>query len=306
MLDKHIENFLEFLYGERRASENTLRAYKSDLDEFCSYMQGKGLKGKLSEVDRTIIRTYLAQFTLGVGSSHVLKPSTTSRKLATLRSFFKYLVKTRVLDKNPAESIRYPKLERPLPRLLKVDEAAMFLDNLMKKSDTPLSARNWAIFETLYSTGLRVSELAGLNINDLDLDSGFVRAFGKGKKERIVPLTDKSVDALKGYLNLRTLIKKQKITNALFLNNKGGRLTVRGIAYLLKKQLLGISGSIQASPHGLRHSFATHLLDMGVDLRSIQELLGHESLSTTQRYTHVSADHITRAYDNAHPRARKK
>jgi integrase/recombinase XerC len=229
------------------------------------------------------------------------KKSTIGRKLAALRTFFRYLVREGVLRLNPGELVATPKQEKYLPRTLTVDESFALMEQ--GGGAGLLARRDRAIVETLYSCGLRVSELTGLNVGSVDLREGLVRVLGKGRKERIVPIGRKAREALEEYLAARGNPADEE---PLFLNQRGGRLTPRSVERNLKVQLLKAGILKDATPHALRHSFATHLLDGGADLRAIQELLGHASLSTTQKYTQVSVDHLMHVYDQAHPRSRKK
>ncbi len=230
-----------------------------------------------------------------------LKKTSISRKLATIRSFFKYLHREGFVKKNPAKLVSSPKVQKALPRFLTVDEVFALMDS--PKGDTFQAARDKAILELLYSSGVRVSELTTLDINDSDIKESVVRVKGKGKKERILPTASKAVEVMKNYLPERILLKKR--SQALFLNTRGGRLTQRSIRRIVDKygRMIALKGHL--SPHALRHTFATHLLHGGADLRSIQELLGHSSLSTTQKYTHVDIAHLIEVYDKAHPMAKK-
>ncbi len=233
--------------------------------------------------------------------------ATIARKLSALRSFFRYLAKHGQIVHNPAASVHTPKQGRTIPTYLPVDDMFRLLDNI--NTDTVLGLRNRAMFETLYSTGIRVSELAGLDVDDLDMSGGLIRVLGKGNRERVVPVGKKAVKAIERYRQqLTTEMKTGKKkrgdpkSRALFLNKNAGRLTSRSIARILNKIAGDCGFSMPVSPHDLRHTFATHMLDSGADLRVVQELLGHKSLSTTQRYTHVSMDRLMETYDKAHPR----
>jgi integrase/recombinase XerC len=230
------------------------------------------------------------------------KKTTIARKLSALRSFFRFLVKRGVIRRNPAEMVLTPKRGRPVPNYLPVDETFRLLDGL--KGDSVLALRNRAILETLYSAGLRVGELVGIDVGDVDFDKGLVRVLGKGNKERLSPVGNKALSRIRAYLDLR---RQGKTTDdaghePLFLNRLGGRLTARSVARLLDKAIRQLGLMRPVTPHGLRHTFATHMLDAGADLRMVQELLGHASLTTTQRYTHVSIDRLMEVYDKTHPR----
>jgi integrase/recombinase XerC len=255
----------------------------------------KGGEPELRLVDRRLIRQYLAT------AGDALAPASVSRRLSALRTFFKFLVREGAMEINPADMIKGPKLPKHLPEYLGVDEIFALLETPEK--DSPLGKRDKAWLELLYATGMRVGELVGLKTSDVDLAQATVRVYGKGRKERIAPLTPKAVTALKNYLAVRDESEKEKSGDALFLNYRGGRLGERGIRKLLDRYILKCSITRHISPHALRHTFATHLLESGADLRSIQELLGHVSLSTTQKYTHTNIDYLTLVYDKTHPKA---
>jgi len=290
-LKKNIEQFCSFLKSEKNVSVHTLTAYTKDLEEFLLFTDKKA-----GDIDNLDIRSFLASL-----HHKKLKKSSISRKLATIRSFFNYLQREGIVKRNPARLVASPKIQRTLPRFLTVDEAFALMDS--PKGDIFQAARDKAILELLYSSGVRVSELTALDINDFDIKESLVRVKGKGKKERILPIGSKSIEAIKNYLPERILLKKK--SQALFLNTQGGRLTQRSIRRIVDKygRMIAIKGNL--SPHALRHTFATHLLHGGADLRSIQELLGHSSLSTTQKYTHVDIAHLIEVYDKAHPMAKR-
>jgi integrase/recombinase XerC len=302
-----IDRFLEYLQVGKNASVHTLRSYGADLKQFRDFLLSKGLSideksGDVSaeKIDHLAIRAYLSHLYRG----H--KKSSLARKLAAQRSFFKYLVEEGFLAQSPAEIVATPKQEKPLPTFLPVDEVFSLLETPDRA--TPWGSRDRAILETLYSCGLRVSELVGLSDGDVDFSLGILRVLGKGRKERIVPIGEKALAAIRDYLPQRDRVlarlDPQESRVPLFINPRGGRLTSRSVARILHKYLLKCGLLRKVSPHALRHSFATHLLDAGADLRAIQELLGHASLSTTQRYTHVSVDKLMEVYDRAHPRAK--
>ncbi len=290
-MKKHIEQFCNSLKAEKDVSPHTMRAYTKDLEEFLSFTDKKP-----QDIDNLDIRGFLASL-----HYRKLKKSSIARKLATIRSFFKYLHREGIVKKNPAKLVSSPKVQKILPRFLTVDEAFALMDS--PKGDTFQASRDKAILELLYSSGLRVSELTTLDINDFDIKESLVRVKGKGKKERIIPIGSKAVEAMENYLPERILLKKK--SQALFLNNRGGRLTQRSIRRIVDKygRMIALKGHL--SPHALRHTFATHLLHGGADLRAIQELLGHSSLSTTQKYTHVDIAHLIEVYDKAHPLAKE-
>jgi len=300
-VEKLVSEFIESLGTEKGFSANTCRGYRSDLDEFFQYLKQyrrprSGKAAVLDRVDSITIRGYL-------GYLHQRNKKTTiARKLSTLRSFFQFLVRRGVRADNPAESILTPKQEKPIPAYLPVDEMFRLLDSI--GTDRLLDVRNRAIFETLYSCGIRVSELVGLNTIDVDVGQGLIRVFGKGDKERLVPIGKNALVLIKAYrLKLEQQSGISEQTNGpLFLNKNKGRLTSRSVARILDQLVRACGLLTPVSPHTLRHTFATHLLDAGADLRAVQELLGHQSLATTQKYTHVSIDRLMEAYDRAHPR----
>lgn len=301
-----IEAFLQSLAAEKGYSAHTLRAYRNDLVELTAFIAGHPewareevhrLGGvRVAQVDALAIRGFL-------GYLHGRnRKSSIARKLAAIRSFFRYLRKLHLVEENPAEAVRTPKHAKPLPVYLSVDEMFRMLDNVAAKGISGL--RDRAILETLYSGGVRVSELAGLDMEHLDLRNGLIRVLGKGRKERVVPIGAKAREAITAYREALSvqLGAGAPAGGAVFLNRNLGRLTTRSIARVVDKFARACGLAVPVSPHAFRHSFATHLLDAGADLRAVQELLGHRSLSTTQRYTHVSIDRLMEAYDKAHPR----
>lgn len=300
-MDTVINQFIDYIALERGASPHTCRAYRKDLELFAAFLAEKGLLADWATIDHLTIRLYLGHLYQGKR----VKRTSVIRKLATLRTFFRYLKREGIVEKNPATMVATPKGGKDLPHALTVDEAFRLL--AVPDGTTPLGSRDRAILELLYSSGLRVGELTALDLHDLDLGGGMVRVMGKGGKERIVPIGSKATEALSAYLACRGELMKQgqSTPSYLFLNNRGGRLTARSVARMIKKYLPQGGIVQETSPHTFRHSFATHLLDAGADLRGIQELLGHVSLSTTQRYTHVSSAKLAEVYDRTHPRARK-
>jgi len=299
-MDDAISAFMRFLTVERNASPETIRNYRSDLTQLAAFLSQTQQPPRLihaGEITAESIRTYL----------HWLdrkgeKSSSLSRKLACLRSFYRFHLREGTVTKNPAEEIRSPKLPKPLPRVLTKDDANILME--CPEGTSPLALRDRALLETLYSTGARVSEAVGLNLRDLNFDDGLVRLRGKGRKERIVPIGDPALQAIRTYrASLKLSAPAQPPSAPLFLNHCGGRLTTRSVARLVSRYSSRLAGGA-VSPHALRHSYATHLLDEGADLRSIQEMLGHASLNTTQKYTHLAADQLLAVYDRAHPRAR--
>lgn len=286
-----IDRFIRYLEVQRAASEHTVRAYKKDLAEFNSFV-----KKAPAEIEMIDVRGFIAQ-QIRTG----LSKTTAGRRLGAVRSFLKYLYREGVISVNPAKLVSTPKTQRLLPQFLTVDDAFELIEK--PEGIGFMMARDRAILELLYSSGLRVSEVSGLNMEDLNTREGLVKVRGKGKKERIVPVGAKAIEALKTYLVEKILLKKK--SRVLFLNRSGTKLTDRGIRRIVVKyaRQAGIDGRI--GPHTLRHTFATHLLQGGADLRVIQELLGHSSLSTTQKYTHLDLTHLMDVYDKAHPMSDK-
>jgi integrase/recombinase XerC len=292
-----IDQFANYLATERNLSPHTRAAYLRDLSEFQAFLDKNGGSGRaaLLKIDTFLLRRFLAEL-------HKRNQRTSvARKLSALRTFFRYLVREGHLPGNPADGLSTPKLNRYLPKTLSVDEAVALMER--GYGNRLIELRDRAIFELFYASGLRVSELTALNVGSLDLREKLVRVVGKGRKERIVPIGRNSHDTLVAYLDARGAPGDDA---PLFLNARGGRLTSRSVQRNLKTRLIKAGIVKDISPHALRHSFATHLLDGGADLRAIQELLGHASLSTTQKYTQVSVDHLLSVYDKAHPRSKKK
>jgi len=292
-----IERFSGFLTDERNLSPHTRTAYLRDIKEFYAFLERQGIASgeQVPTIDSFLLRRYLAELHKGNQRSSI------ARKLSSLRAFFRFLVREGLLAGNPAEGLSTPKLNRYLPKTLSVDEAAALLERGYDQS--LLAVRDRAILELFYSSGLRVSELTGLDVGSVNLRDKLVRVLGKGRKERILPIGRKAHQALLAYLERRGTPADSE---PLFLNARGGRLTPRSVQRNLKTRLVKSGVVKDISPHALRHSFATHLLDGGADLRAIQELLGHASLSTTQKYTQVSVDQLMAVYDKSHPRSKKK
>jgi len=291
-MERYIDKFLNYLKVEKDSSVHTLTNYSIDLRDLSQFLEDRDLKN----IDVLDIRKFLVNL-----RQKGFKKVTIARKMACLRSFFKFLCREGHLRTNPMIGLVGPKLEKKLPIFLGEDDVAKLLE-APKEKDFP-GLRDKAMLETLYSTGIRVGELVGLNIEDIDFISGVVRVFGKGKKERFSPIGDKALRAIKNYLQKRN---KLVATNnrALFLNNKDRRrLTDRSVRNIIEKYIKVTSLRSDISPHSLRHSFATHLLNRGADLRSVQELLGHANLSTTTIYTHLSTEKLKNVYDKTHPRA---
>ncbi|MFQ5911949.1 MAG: tyrosine-type recombinase/integrase [Nitrospinota bacterium] len=295
--------FERHLRLEKNASPHTLRNYLRDLKDFEEYMRAGGRPDPaLAEIDRLTVRGYVAHL-----YKRKNRASTVSRKLSALRSCFRQARRDGFSGPDPVASLPMPRQESRAPRTLTVDETFRILDSAERRSpqSPALELRNRAMWEVLYSTGVRVSELVGVSLGSLDLAERSLRVLGKGSKERIVPLGSKAVSALSEYLEARPSLRpREGGPNApLFLNARGSRLSDRGVRNLLARHLREIGMGGKASPHTLRHSMATHLLEAGANLRDIQELLGHSSLSTTQKYTHLAIDRLFAVYDRAHPRA---
>jgi integrase/recombinase XerC len=300
-----IRGFIDSLVAEKGYSAHTVRAYRENLLELVAYEAGdpewartrpeKLEKVSIDQVNGMTLRGYL-------GYLHGRnQKSTIARKLSAIRTFFRHLHRHGVVMENPAETLHAPKHHQSIPNYLVVDDIFRLLEAV--KPEGVLGLRNRAILETFYSTGVRVSELAGLDMDDLDMDTGIMRVFGKGSKERLVPIGVKAMAAILAYRE--ALGAEHGVSpgdGAIFLNKDLGRLSTRSMARVVDRFARASGLSIPVSPHSMRHSFATHLLDAGADLRAVQELLGHRSISTTQRYTHVSIDHLMAAYDKAHPR----
>ena len=321
-----IDRYLHHLRTERNASPHTLRNYESDLRQFLGYLTPPGAgKPKLDGADHYLIREYV-----GWLYDQKFERSSIGRKLATLRSFFRFCVREGLVPSNPARLVPTPKQARRLPEVPGTEEMNRFLDGMKAyrpaarrrrggkqaevtasaaRNDTnrPLLERDRAIFELLYSSGLRVSELVGLNLEDVDRESQMLRVRGKGRKERLVPYGNKARQMLEAYdavrADLLSRARDGRSAEALFLNYAGRRLRARSVDRIVKKYARLLSTGWNAHPHTFRHAFATHLLTEGADLRAIQELLGHSSLSTTQRYTHASIRHLMDVFDKSHPRA---
>ena len=293
-MQQEIALFIQYLQSERSASSHTVEAYSRDLQQFAAFLQKEISSGiGVHDINHLHIRRYLASI------HREIAKSSAGRKLAAIRSMFRFLLRRGIIETNPAELVSSPKLEKKLPSHLNIDEITTLVEAPAEPGS--LSARDRAILETLYSSGLRVSELVGLNVRGADLAGGTVRVMGKGGKERVVPLGAKAVKALSEYLEMRS---EPSVDTPLFINARGGRITRRSVGRIVERYMRHIPSMKKASPHTLRHTFATHLLEGGADLRAIQEMLGHSSLSTTQKYTHVSIDKLLEVYDKAHPKAK--
>jgi len=298
-MDELLKRFLTHLRAARNASPYTIKNYGNDIGQFLDYCRAQGV-GRLSQVDRSLLRSYLAE----LDAAGYVKASI-ARRVAELRSFGDFLVREGVLERNSFRMVSAPRIPKRLPQYLTVAEVEALL--AVPDTSTPLGLRDRAIIEVLYAAGLRVSELVGLDVADVDLVQAQVRVVGKGGKKRIGLLGRPAVQAVRAYLKAgrpALLVRRRGgPTNALWLNHRGGPLTARGVALILRKAGKQAGIRTPVSPHVLRHSFATHLLDGGADLRVVQELLGHANLATTQIYTHVSQSRAREVYTRAHPRA---
>lgn len=306
-LDQLLAQFLEHLRYERNVSAHTLRNYASDLEQFLDYLApadpktGKRNEPALKQIDHITIREWLAEL-----HASKKKKSSVARKLAALRTFFQFLFREGLIELNPAKLVATPRLEKKLPIHLSIEDAIRFIET--PDAETDLGKRDRAILELLYATGVRVSELVQLDLRDVDLNNKLLRVTGKRRKERIVPFGEPALRALQDYLEVRSRFLQnapieKRDARALILNYQGTRMTTRSVGRMVEKYIRICAGMHDLSPHALRHSFATHLLDSGADLRDIQELLGHARLSSTQIYTHVSMEKLIEVYDKAHPKA---
>jgi integrase/recombinase XerC len=313
------QSFIEYLRVERGSSIHTVRSYRSDLEQFERFLKPSDQKSRgrfnapprvegeshpesetepeWEKVDTLKIRAYLAEL-----QQNGIRKSSIARKLAVIRSFFRFLQREALIKTNAARLVATPKQEERLPSFLSVDDALALMEVSPGKNETGL--RNRAILETLYSTGIRLSELVMLDVHDLNPGEGVVRVQGKGRKERIVPIGSKALAAVETYLAAVPFRTYHEGHRPLFLNRFGKRLNGRTVARVVARAAFGLPNAPRITPHALRHSYATHLLEGGADLRAIQELLGHAQLSTTQRYTHVTMDKLIEVYDRAHPRAK--
>jgi integrase/recombinase XerC len=304
-MDKAIRSFMTYLELERHASPETVRNYASDLRQFQTFMKVE--HPGIPMLDPATVHTESIRSYLHWLNRKDEKSTSMARKLSALRSFYRYLQREGMVGLNPADAIKMPKQPKHLPRVLSKDDAAALME--FPADQEGGSLRDRALLETLYSTGARVSELVGIDLDDLRASEGLVHLRGKGRKERIVPIGDVALRAIQAYLDQQRLVKTRypttktmRVSLPIFRNSRGGRLTTRSVARIVARYSNRLAGG-SVSPHTLRHSFATHLLDEGADLRSIQEMLGHVSLSTTQKYTHLATDQLLAVYDKTHPRA---
>ncbi|MDU4960452.1 MAG: site-specific tyrosine recombinase XerD [Sporomusaceae bacterium] len=295
-MESYVSEFINYLAVERGLAQNTLESYGRDLRQFQAYLQDSKIDF-MKDLNRSTILTYMDNL-----HSSGKAVSTISRNLAAIKSFYQYLVRERYIDKDPAAHLESPKLEKKLPKVLSVHE----VEELLRQPNVllPAGLRDKAMLELLYATGIRVSELISLNISDVNLDMGYIKCYGKGSKERIVPLGSIAAKCVQDYLGKgRPKLVRTYEEAALFINHHGNRLTRQGFWKIIKKYAQEAHIVKEITPHTLRHSFATHLLENGADLRSVQEMLGHADISTTQIYTHVTRNHLKEVYDKTHPRA---
>lgn len=291
-----LEDYIGYLTIEKRMANNTAESYKRDLVDYLIFIIGSGKKN-LNTIDKNDIENYLKKL-----SEIGLKTTSIARKLTSIKNLHKYLVASGKTDSDCSITIERPKLRKKLPDVLTVDEVNLLLTFDL---NTPFDYRDKAMLELLYGTGLRVSEMLNLKLTDIDFENCILRCFGKGSKERVVPIGEYVIDSLKNYLPYRTQLLKKSLSDYLFLNSRGGRLSRFSFFKIIKKKLKDKGIKKELSPHSLRHSFATHLLEYGADLRSVQELLGHSDISTTRIYTHITNQKIKEDYIEFHPRSKK-
>lgn len=295
-MENYVNEFINYLAVERGLAQNTLESYGRDLHQYQVYLQSCNMD-IIKDSNRNTILSYLSSL-----QAKGRAVSTISRNLAAIKSFYQYLLRERYLDKDPAANLESPKLEKKLPKILSIAE----VEELLKQPNhfLPTGLRDKAMLELLYATGIRVSELISLNISDVNLDMGYIKCYGKGAKERIVPLGSIAAKCVQDYISKgRSKLVRTYEEPALFVNHHGNRLTRQGFWKIIKKYAHEASITKEITPHTLRHSFATHLLENGADLRSVQEMLGHADISTTQIYTHVTKNRLKEVYDKTHPRA---
>jgi len=305
-MQKYIDDFIKHLRYERNASDHTLRNYESDLVQFYDHVAPPDEKGarrsvNIHDIDHLTIREYMASL-----YEQKKKKSSIHRKVASLRTFFRFLCREGILEANPAKLVSSPRVERTLPNHLTIEQTIKFIET--PETETVLGKRDRAMLELLYASGIRVSELVNLNLTDIDFGNQTLRVKGKGRKERVVPFGEHAKKALQDYLGVRGELMAEADPEkldaaAVFMNYQGTRITTRSVGRMVDKYVKLCAEIHHISPHSLRHSFATHMLDAGADLRVIQEMLGHVRLSTTQQYTHVSMDKLMEVYDKAHPKA---
>lgn len=301
-IDLAVDEFINFVKTERGYSSHSVTAYAKDLSELAIYVDSEKIEDNIEKVDFFVLRGFIA----GLYDRNLSK-STIERKISTLKSFFKFLYKRGILQDNPARMLKFPKKEKYLPSVFNIDDILTLLE--LPDKSTPAGRRDALILELLYGTGVRVSELVGLDKNSVDLRNLRILVKGKGKKERIIPIAPELAEMIKNYYSVMyEIVADNRLveTDALIINRLGTRMTDRTVRRVVENYLKQAGLPLDYSPHSFRHTFATHLLEGGADLRSIQELLGHESLSTTQRYTHSDLASLLKVYDEAHPMAKKE
>ena len=300
-IDNAIEEFINFIRVERQYSQHSITAYAKDLSELAIYIDNEKLENNIKAVDFYVLRGFITTL-----YDKELSKSSIERKISTLKSFFKFLYRRGIIEDNPARMLKFPKKEKYLPNVFNVDDIFTLLD--LPDKSTPMGMRDALILELLYGTGVRVSELVGLDRNAVDLNGMRILVRGKGKKERIVPLAPELISLIKDYYKVMyDIVSEGRVveSDALIINRLGSRMTDRTIRRIVETYLKKAGLPLDYSPHSFRHTFATHLLEGGADLRSIQELLGHESLATTQKYTHSDLASLLKVYDETHPMAKK-
>lgn len=300
-LDSAVSEFINWVKVERDYSEHSVVAYAKDLSELAIYLDKEKYPDDIKSVDFFALRGFVADL-----YDRKLSKSSIERKIAAVKSFFKFLYQKGFIDENPSRLVKFPKKEKNLPSVFNIDDVFAMLD--MPDKSTPMGMRDAVILELMYGTGIRVSELVGLNLEDIDLLGGRIRVRGKGKKERIVPLAPEMCRMISDYYKImQQIVAEGRMieTDALIINRLGTRMTDRTVRRVVDNYLKAAGLPLDYSPHSFRHSFATHLLEGGADLRSIQELLGHESLSTTQKYTHIDIATMLKTYDESHPKAKQ-
>lgn len=298
-----ISSFLNYLSVEKGFSGNTVDAYRNDLYQLASFVENEAAKGSLVPSWASLGRQGMLSYLLNLKERNYA-PTTVARKLAAAKSFFSFMVAEGKIKDNPAQNVGSPKLGKSLPNPISISQVRLLLEQPTKLS-APEAKRDRAMLELLYASGMRVSELVSLNLGDVDTEGGYVRCLGKGHKERLIPIYEQAALAVKEYIKeVRPHLVHNEAERALFVNRRGDRLTRQGFWQILKGYAKAADLGVEVTPHTLRHSFATHMLSGGADLRSVQELLGHANISTTQVYTHLTSEHVRRTYERAHPRAK--
>ncbi len=304
-MKEDIENFLNYLAVEKGFSTNTVVAYRNDLYQLASFVKDEAAKRGLMPSWANFNRQGMLSYQLDLKQRNYAA-ATLARKVAAAKSFFGFMKAEDRIKENPTRDVPSPRIGKSLPKPISISQARLLLEQ-PSKSSTPEARRDRAMLELLYASGMRVSELVSLNLGDVDMEGGFVRCFGKGHKERLIPIYQQAASVVKKYVEeARHRLARNKDERALFLNRRGDRLTRQGFWQILKGYAKSANLGVEVTPHTLRHSFATHMLSGGADLRSVQELLGHANISTTQVYTHLTTDHIRRSYEESHPRAKEE